>query len=99
MSSDWFSKRSEVCKRTDKMDSSRINFGEMLFQFIAQIGSFLFRSLSIFMFGRQFLLNVHESDVKNGRYVNAYLSRAGLYRMHCDDASIYQQIEKSHYDK
>ena len=65
--------------RTDKMDSSRINFGEMLSPFVAQIGSFLFSSnLFTFKFGGQFLLNVHKRDVRNLPLAGAFIESREL---------------------
>jgi len=78
------------------MDRSRINLGELLFQFIAQNRQFLFtRNIFTFMFGGQFQLNVHKSDVRNVNKLNAYLSRARLPSMDRGDASIYQQIKRA----
>ena len=75
----------------------------MLFPFAAQIGSFLLsRNLFTFVFGGQFLLNVHKSNVRNGRkclpVARAFTGHEAYIAM-TPDASIYQQIEKRHYDK
>ena len=51
--------------RTAKMDRAHIDFGELLFQFIHKINSFLSsRNLFTFIFGGQIQLHVHKRDVR-----------------------------------
>ena len=51
--------------RTAKMDRAHIDFGELLFQFIHKINSFLLsRNLFTFIFGGQIQLHVHKRDVR-----------------------------------
>jgi len=50
-----------------------------------------------FIFGKQFLLNDHKTDVRKTN--KGLFSRARLPKMDRGDESIYQQFKKGHYNK
>ena len=50
-----------------------------------------------FIFGKQFLLNDHKTDVRKTN--KGLFSRARLPKMDRGDESIYQQFKKGHYNE